>query len=45
MWSDTFLAIERGHLLRVAAWGTASVIAGTLLLALIALRRQRSPLL
>lgn len=46
MWSDTFLAIERTHLLRVGAWGAASVLVGTLLLALLfARRRQRSPLL
>lgn len=44
MWSDTFLAIERGHLVRVGAWGSACVLAGTLLLALLALRRRRSPL-
>jgi hypothetical protein len=44
MWSDTFLAIERGHLLRVGAWGAACVVVGTLLLALLTLRRQRSAL-
>lgn len=44
MWSDTFLAIERGHLIRVGAWGGACVLVGTLLLALFALRRRRSPL-
>jgi hypothetical protein len=44
MWADTFLAIERGHLIRVGAWGAACVLVGTVLLALLALRRQRSPL-
>ena len=44
MWADTFLAIERAHLLRVGAWGAACVLVGTVLLALLALRRQRSPL-
>lgn len=44
MWADTFLAIERAHLLRVGAWGAACVLVGTLLLAVVALRRQRTPL-
>ena len=46
MWSDTLLALERAHLLRVALWGGGSVLAGTLLLALVALRAGRggSPL-
>jgi len=41
MWSDTFLAIERTHFLRIAAWGAACLLVGTALLALVALRRQR----
>jgi hypothetical protein len=45
MWADTFLAMERGHLLRVGAWGAACVLVGTLLLALLAVRRRRPPLL
>jgi hypothetical protein len=45
MWSDTFLAIERAHLLRIAVWGAAGLLVGTLLLALLAVRRQRLPLL
>lgn len=45
MWSDTLQAIERAHLLRVGAWGAASVLVGTLLLALVAARRGRAPLL
>lgn len=44
MWSDTFLALERGHLLRVIAWGAACMLVGTLLLAVQAVRRDRSPL-
>ena len=44
MWADTFLAIERAHLLRVGAWGGACMVVGTLLLALLAARRRRSPL-
>jgi hypothetical protein len=38
VWSDTLLALERAHLLRVALWGGGSVLAGSLLLALLALR-------
>ena len=45
MWSDTLYAMERTHLLRIAAWGAASVLVGTTLLALLAIRRIRSPLL
>ncbi len=44
MWSDTFLALERAHLLRVGVWGAACVLVGSLLVALLVLRRQRSPL-
>ncbi len=40
MWSDTLLALERAHLLRVALWGGGSVLAGTLLLAFLALRAR-----
>jgi hypothetical protein len=45
MFSDTLLAIERAHLLRVAAWGGGSVLVGTLVLAALALARASSPLL
>ncbi|MDF1504461.1 hypothetical protein [Roseisolibacter sp. H3M3-2] len=38
MWSDTLLALERAHLLRLALWGGASVLVGSLVLALLALR-------
>ena len=44
MFSDTLLAIERAHLARLFLWGTSSVIAGTAMLALLAVRRERSPL-
>jgi hypothetical protein len=44
MWGDTFLAIERTHLLRLVIWGVACAVVGTTLLALLVLRRQRSPL-
>jgi hypothetical protein len=45
MWSDTLLAIERAHLLRLLAWGGMSVVAGTGLLAWLTLRRHDSALL
>ena len=45
MWSDTLFALERTHLLRLAAWGAASVLVGTALVALLAARRIKSPLL
>ena len=45
MWADTFLVIERTHFLRIIVWGVACVVAGTAMLALLAVRRQRSPLL
>lgn len=45
MWADTLLELERGHLLRLALWGGASVLVGTLLLAFMAMRRTTAPLL
>ena len=45
MWADSLLLAERAHLVRLAAWGAASVVAGTLVLLVLAARRVRSPLL
>ena len=45
MWSDTLLALERAHLLRLLVWGGMSTVAGTGLLAWLTLRRHRSSLL
>ena len=45
MWSDTLLLAERAHLARVLLWGGASLLVGSLVLALLAVRRVRSPLL
>lgn len=45
MWADTLLAMERAHLVRLAAWGAASVVAGTALLAWLVFRRRQTPLL
>lgn len=43
MFADTLLAFERAHLVRLLAWGAGSVLAGTLLLALVAARRAAGP--
>ena len=45
MWADTLLALERAHLLRLIVWGGASLVVGSLLLALLRLRDHRSALL
>ena len=44
MFADTLLAAERAHLLRLLVWGTASIVAGTIVAGLLA-RRTGSPLL
>lgn len=44
MWADALYLAERSHLLRLGAWGAACVLVGTLLVALVAARRDRSPL-
>ena len=45
MWSDTLLLAERAHLQRLILWGALCVLAGTLLITLLTVRRIRSPLL
>ena len=45
MWSDTLLAVERAHLLRLLAWAGTSVVVGTALYAVLSLRRVGSMLL
>jgi hypothetical protein len=45
MWADSLLALERGHLVRLALWGAGSVLLGTLLLVWLAWRRTAAPLL
>ncbi len=45
MWADVLLTLERTHLLRLAVWGGASVVLGSLVLAWLAMREARSPLL
>lgn len=45
MWADTLLVLERGHLVRLALWGGASVVMGTLILAILMMKRVEAPLL
>lgn len=45
MWADTLFALERGHLLRLAIWGGASILAGSFLYTVLAVRGERAPLL
>ena len=45
MWADTLLSAERTHVLRLLAWGGASVLIGTALLAWLHVGRRRSALL
>jgi uncharacterized protein DUF6992 len=44
MWSDTLLAAERGHLIRVAVWAIASAVVGTGIVSAIAVRRLSAPI-
>jgi hypothetical protein len=45
VWSDTLFALERVHLLRLAAWGAACILVGTALLVFVTVRRLAAPLL
>lgn len=45
MWSDIFLLLERAHLLRLMVWGAASIVAGTVLLLVVARGASRPPFL
>jgi len=45
MWSDLLYFAERAHFARVLAWGAGSVLAGTLILLFLVVRRARSRLL
>jgi hypothetical protein len=45
MWADTLLATERAHVLRLVAWGAASLLIGTALLAWLLSGRRQSALL
>jgi hypothetical protein len=45
MWSDTLLAAERSHLIRVIFWAVTSATLGTALLLVITVRRVVAPIL
>ena len=45
MWSDTLLAVERAHLLRLLVWAGSSVVVGTALYTALLLKRSTSELL
>ena len=44
MWSDTLLAAERSHLIRIVIWAVMSAVLGTTLVAIIAGRRMSAPI-
>jgi hypothetical protein len=44
LFADTLLAFERAHLARLLAWALGSILSGTLLLAVVAVRRAAGPL-
>ena len=45
MWSDTLLAAERAHLFQLALWGASSAILGTMMLAVVTIRRIAAPII
>ena len=45
MWADTLFRAEQQHLLRLLLWAATSIVGGTALGVLTAIRRMRSPLL
>jgi len=44
MWSDTLLAAERSHLIRIVIWAITSAVVGTTFVMIIAARRARAPI-
>ena len=44
MWSDTLLAAERSHLIRIAIWAFTSAALGTAFVTIIAVRRVSAPI-
>ena len=45
MWSDTLLAAERGHLIRLVLWAATSAVVGTAIIATLTVRRMTAPIL
>jgi uncharacterized protein DUF6992 len=44
MWSDTLLAAERSHLIRVVIWAVTSAVLGTTFVTIITRRRMSAPI-
>ena len=44
MFADTLLSLERAHLARLLVWALGSILSGSLLLALVVVRRAAGPL-
>ncbi len=44
MWSDTLLAAERSHLIRVVIWAVTSAVLGTTFVTIIVGRRMSAPI-
>ena len=44
MWSDTLFAAERAYLIRLLLWAASSILAGTLILVILTVRRSRAPI-
>jgi len=44
MWSDTLLAAERSHLIRIALWAVASAVVGTGIVSALTVRRLSAPI-
>ena len=45
MWSDTLLAAERSHLIRLVLWAATSAVIGTGIIATLTMRRTTAPIL
>ena len=45
MWSDTLLAAERSHLIRLVLWAATSAVVGTAIIATLTIRRLTAPIL
>ena len=45
MWSDTLLAAERAHLVQLILWSASSAILGTVMVAVLTLRRIAAPII
>jgi len=44
MWSDTLLAAERSHLIRIVIWAVTSAVVGTAFVTIVSVRRANAPI-